>query len=179
MTGFIEEMATMLRSYELDELLDGNLFRRSLSKSVFTWPATSKLTGNELAGFVVGRTTELLAMDEFFGRAPQPRVYDGELLAKFEDPAWPDLTTFASILRVERRDPRHPNPAAGSLSSFFVTSTGYKLQVKNRTTAIAKAERLHKRLVRDAIEAVAKAEADRIAELERNASAAGLTYGGF
>lgn len=74
-------------------------------------------------------------------------LYPGDIIAKFEHPDHPDCTTFATLEKVDRRDPLNPNPAAGTIRRFYVVRDGRTEQVKNKTAALAKAETMHKRLI--------------------------------
>ena len=74
----------------------------------------------------------------------------GDLLGEFKDPDFPECTVYASIVRIGKRDPRNPNPAAGAVRRFYITRDGYQEPVKNKTTAITKARIVHERLVAEA-----------------------------
>ncbi|SOC90055.1 hypothetical protein SAMN05216358_0074 [Rhizobium sp. AN5] len=117
-----------------------------------------------------------------------PVVFEGDLLGKFEDPDHPDCTVYASLMKVDRRDPRNPNPLAGTSRSFYVSRKGFKEQVKNKTTALAKAEIMHKRLVAERKAVLTELERQRRLEEERQIEEARSSsehlralpaYGGF
>lgn len=70
-----------------------------------------------------------------------------DIIASFKDPNWPDCDTFVALEKLDKRDPRHPNPQAGTQRHWFVLHGEKRHQVKNRTTAELHAKRLHERLV--------------------------------
>lgn len=94
-----------------------------------------------------------------------PFIWD--VLSTFEDLDHPECTVYASLEKIDRRDPRNPNPNAGAVRRFFVTHEGRQEQVRNKTMAIARAEALHKRLVAEKKARLAEEERLRRLEQER------------
>ena len=115
-------------------------------------------------------------------------LFEGDLLGKFEDPDHPECTVYASLVKMDKRDPRNPNPTAGTSRCFYVSRKGFKEQVRNKTTALSKAEVMHKRLVAEHKAVLAEEERLRRLEQERQAEEARRNsehlrslpaYGGF
>lgn len=92
----------------------------------------------------------------------KPR-FDTTTIATFKNEEWPEATVTVTLEKLDKRDPRNPNPAAGSVRNFFVIHDGTKTRHRNLTTATAQGERLHKSLVAKAV----KERDDAIAEAER------------
>jgi hypothetical protein len=131
-------------------LLMGDLFRAARE------PAVTSTRGTDEPGIIIldeydfpfDGLRSLLKPKEF--PRHEPFIFPGDLLAEFEDPEFPECTVYASIDRMDKRDPRNPNPAAGTVRRFYVTRDGYQELVRNKTTAIAKAKTMHERLVAEA-----------------------------
>lgn len=108
--------------------------------------------------------TEMPFSDLFGSDLP---IIDDTRLATFEDPEHPECTTFASLMKLDKRDPRNPNPQAGSVKRFFVSHKGGREQVRNKTTALARAEAIHKRLVAERKAVIAEEKRQKILAQEQ------------
>lgn len=186
-------MAAPVRGYGKSIILDPLVMGRSNPCREVNM-TTTKARG------AAGDSNLLTWIDEIgFGESPfnglwtehpvkAPVVFEGDLLGKFEDPDHPECTVYASLVKMDRRDPRNPNPKAGTSRSFYVSRNGFKEQVRNKTTALAKAEIMHKRLVAERKAALAEQERQHRLEEERQIEEARRSnehlrahpaYGGF
>lgn len=186
-------MAAPVRGYGKSIILD------SLAMGLNKPGREVNMTATKTRG-AVGDSNLLTWIDEIgFGESPfnslwtehpvkAPVVFEGDLLGRFEDPDHPECTVYASLVKMDRRDPRNPNPQAGTSRSFYVSRNGFKEQVRNKTTALAKAEIMHKRLVAERKAALAEQEHQRRLEEERQIEEARRSnehlqahpaYGGF
>ncbi|QWY83098.1 hypothetical protein [Rhizobium phage RHph_X66] len=111
-----------------------------------------------------------------------------DIRASFKDEAFPDADTFVVLERLDRKDPRHPNPAAGDTRHWFVLHGHKKIQVKNLSQAKRQAEHLHlqtiARIKKEREEAACQArlaheEALRIAAENEAHLKAHPAFGGF
>ncbi len=155
---------------------------RAYGKSIIMQLAKTRAT-NPMTSTVVGDPGHITMLDlecslDFLVRDPfgltgknydRPFLYHGDLIAKFEDRDHPECTVCASLVRMDKRDPRNPNPAAGTFREFYVTHKDKQERVKNKTMALMKAEILHKRLVAEKLARIA--EEQRLIRVERDRQA--------
>ncbi|QNH71666.1 hypothetical protein V1VFAS_009 [Rhizobium phage V1VFA-S] len=81
-------------------------------------------------------------------------ILKDDIRASFKDEGFPDADTFVVLEKLDRKDPRHPNPAAGDVRRWFVLHGHKKIQVKNLSQAKRQAEQLH-------LQSIAKTKKER------------------
>lgn len=137
------------------------LVSRLTDKSAF--PAITK-TFVDTEAPIRGLGHTFIIADDILEAFPSLRPrFDTSVIATFKNEEWPEATVTVTLEKLDKRDPRNPNPAAGSVRNFFVIHDGTKTRHRNLTTATAQGERLHKSLVAKAV----KERDDAIAEAER------------
>ena len=115
-------------------------------------------------------------------------IYLSDVKASFKDEEFPEAHTYLVLEKLDKKDPRHPNPAAGSQKHWFVLQGHKRIQVKNRTQGEARAKAMHlqviegtkKRREQAELDAAIAVEQARL-EAERNAQhlKAHPAFGGF
>jgi hypothetical protein len=108
---------------------------------------------------VVGTRGILSMIDEL-----QPAIkFEPDLIKRFSDPDWPAADVTVTLEKLDKKDPRHPNPEAGTIRRFYVNASGRRSNQKNKTAALNHGKRTHERLVA----ALVKDRDDRIAAEKR------------
>lgn len=90
-----------------------------------------------------------------------PALYTDDVRAEFRDAEFPEADTFVVLEKLDKKDPRHPNPAAGDSKRWFVKQGVKKVQVKNLTLGKRLAEKMHRGSI-TAIQMARELEAERI-----------------
>ncbi|OCP21964.1 MULTISPECIES: hypothetical protein [unclassified Ensifer] len=71
----------------------------------------------------------------------------------FDNPQWPGSRIEVWRLDKTKRDPRHPNPAAGTITQYEIRDENGKLEtVSGLNLAVARAEHLHELAIAEAQE---------------------------
>jgi hypothetical protein len=70
-----------------------------------------------------------------------------DVKASFKSEEFPDTNTYLVLEKIDKKDPRHPNPKAGTVRNWFVLQGHKKEQVKNRTQGELRAKALHEKEV--------------------------------
>jgi hypothetical protein len=74
-------------------------------------------------------------------------ILNDDIRASFKDEEFPDADTFVVLEKLDRKDPRHPNPAAGDVRRWFILQGHKKIQVKNLSQGKRRAEQLHRQTI--------------------------------
>ncbi|MBY3231814.1 hypothetical protein [Rhizobium laguerreae] len=74
-------------------------------------------------------------------------ILKDDIRASFKDEEFPDADTFLVLEKLDRKDPRHPNPAAGDIRRWFILQGHKKIQVKNLSQGTRRAEQLHRQTI--------------------------------
>jgi hypothetical protein len=74
-------------------------------------------------------------------------ILEDDIRASFKDEEFPDADTFLVLEKLGRKDPRHPNPAAGDVRCWFILQDHKKIQVKNLSQGTRRAEQLHRQTI--------------------------------
>lgn len=85
--------------------------------------------------------------DYFSANKPCGVPHPGDVLNKLHDPEWPDCDVSLVLEKIDKRDPLHPNPRAGTIRKFFVVHGTSREPVKNRTLGLNRVKEIHRRLV--------------------------------
>ncbi|MBD9511573.1 hypothetical protein IB265_32985 [Ensifer sp. ENS10] len=115
-------------------------------------------------------------------------IFLSDVKASFKDAEFPDADTYLVLEKLDKKDPRHPNPAAGTQKHWFVLQGHKRIQVKNRTQGEARAKAMHlqtiagikKRREQSELEAIIAVETARLVAAENDAKLKALpSFGGF
>ena len=115
-------------------------------------------------------------------------IYLGDVRAEFKNADYPEANTFLVLEKLSKKDPRHPNPAAGDQKHWFILQGHKKVQVRNRTQGELRAKAMHEQAICDTIkrreeaahrERLAAEEAERVAALNAAQLRALPAFGGF
>ncbi|NKL08382.1 hypothetical protein GFL39_26290 [Rhizobium leguminosarum bv. viciae] len=141
---------------------------RGLGKSVFrelymqqpiplpkiTGTTANTIVADEVSSFTIDKLRKAISrvdhiwLDEADLVTPMPveqtpYVLRDDVRASFKDEEFPEADTFVVLEKLDRKDPRHPNPAAGDVRHWFVLQGHKKMQAKNLSQAKRRAEQLH------------------------------------
>jgi len=117
-----------------------------------------------------------------------PTPYLDDIRAEYRNSEHPEADTLVVLEKLDKKDPRHPNPAAGDSRHWFVKQGLKKVQVKNLTMGKRLAEKMHKQSIADidkaradaALQArLAQKEAERLAAENEAQLKAHPGFGGF
>jgi hypothetical protein len=102
-----------------------------------------------------------------FGPIPTAKV-DGKWLSRddvkatFKDEKHPSADTYLVLEKLDRKDPRHPNPAAGTQRLWYVLQGQKRVQVKNLSQGQGRARAMHLAEIKRIEDAKAAAERERL-----------------
>jgi hypothetical protein len=110
-----------------------------------------------------------LSWEDFpkFGPIPTAKV-DGKWLSRddvkatFKDEKHPSADTYLVLEKLDRKDPRHPNPAAGTQRLWYVLQGQKRVQVKNLSQGQGRARAMHLAEIKRIEDAKAAAERERL-----------------
>ncbi|OWZ90407.1 hypothetical protein B9J07_27870 [Sinorhizobium sp. LM21] len=149
-----------------------------------------------MVSFDYEATLDSIWLNDLPSRKPMPLmkevgdkwIFLSDIKASFEDEAFPNANAYLVLEKLDKRDPRHPNPAAGTQKQWFVLQGHKRIQVKNRTQGEAQARSMHLREItaikkrRDQAEleaAIAIEEARQVAAANEAKLKALPSFGGF
>lgn len=96
------------------------------------------------------RNDGLFVIIDELGDGPEPG-HSGDVLEKLHNPEWPECDVSLVLEKIDKRDPLHPNPQAGTIRKFFVVHGTSRESVKNRTLGLNRAKEIHRRLIDEKI----------------------------
>jgi hypothetical protein len=154
------EIASWLASMDgspslMDTLVKQPIYRApGKSSMAFDWAEARRKAVTSLQG----EAATTIIIDEW----DSPYLSTPDLpVFTYRDDRWPAATVEVFARKLDKRDPRNPNPAAGSQEVFVVVASGRESAPSQLAMAKMRAEQTHLRLV-----AALSAEADRLAAEE-------------
>jgi hypothetical protein len=102
-----------------------------------------------------------------FGPSPNAKVGGkwlprDDVKATFKDEKHPSADTYLVLEKLDKKDPRHPNPAAGTQRLWYVLQGQKRVQVKNLSQGQARAHAMHLAEIKRIEDAKAAAERERL-----------------